>query len=100
MIKNSSLCFHQSAAIEYKEENITQWKFVTVEVHGPFLGKIFLRCPLTLFTDIIFYPVALDLPYDNDTHEQGQKDCSQYLFICNSKERLEDDCPVEVRFNI
>ena len=28
------------AAYEYKEENITDWKFVTVEVHGPFLGKL------------------------------------------------------------
>lgn len=42
-----------------------------------------------------------DLPYDNETYERDQKDCSWYLFVCNSQHPLEElewgTCPYEVR---
>ena len=74
--------------------NITDWKFITVKLHGPFLG-------LSTFWDFInnimnVFFSATDLPYDNETRDDGQKDCSHYLFVCNSESDV-DECPFEVR---
>lgn len=52
-------------------------------------------CTINLQTTVTVISTA-DLPYDNETHDNGQKDCSHYLFVCDS-ESITDDCPSEVR---
>ena len=69
---------------------------MTVDIHGPLLGESLAMPPTSqlMFTDLLS---LLDLPYDNDTHENGQKVCEDYLFVCSSDHQDGDECPYEVR---
>ena len=77
-------------------DNISHWKFVTVEMKGPLLGELLAIATCTRLLLTHFLPL-LDLPYDNDTSERDQKICTDYLFVCSSDHDAADDCPFEVR---